>query len=584
MSASRICLLAPAALALALTPTARCWAQAYGAYSVAEHNDLRWFEPTMIDLDGNANHRQCGWTASVEKLAWSISGERITLGDPNVINPSEKIYRDNPDLAVQNSVTNLAFALDFDPADPRAQTILDQIAQLTGADFTGNLIDFPTVDADGNPVIFQVPEIVPGSGFQPPDTYNVQNSIRDAAPDAAFATGERYEVGYTDGERGWRIGILDGPDLNQVKVYGAGPGNEYTSQSVTGFADFHPFYGSTPQDLDQDGVLDTPGESNDLYALGFGSVAVNFSAPEDFFVGFRDYFLNTFPGSGVVTGPINNVTNYGATDDDFLGDSVATDLGIGDDVNQNGIAIFNLLIADINGDGTIDDDEIVGSFVDYGDLYEFDVFFEEVTVRNVTRVDGIELMLTHQLDTRHKMEQGRRDSVELSYGVRYMEFSDLFKFDGFGSVIHGATVTAEMDNQMIGPQIGLNWTRNHGAWEWVIDGRAMFAYNRTDRGLNGIFATGAVPGSLNTPINTRPTTTVIGEALDEFSPLAELRIEARYNLTTAISLNLGYTGTYIDNIQRAAPSVGWTAPNWTMQDGRSHVFINGVNGGVEFRY
>ncbi|MEQ8849702.1 BBP7 family outer membrane beta-barrel protein [Botrimarina sp.] len=582
MSASRICLLAPAALALVMTPSARCLAQAYGAHSVVEHNDLRWFEPTMIDLDGQANHRQKGWTASIEKLGWSITGERITIGNPGVVNESEEIYPDNPDAAVQAYVTELAVALQFDPARPDADDILSQISELTGAELTTETFEV-IVGEDDEAFAVTVPIIVPGTGFQVPPTYLVQNGIQDAAPDADFGFGERYEIGYTDGERGWRIGILDGPELSQRLVYGAGLGNEYTSQSLDDFANTHPFYGSAPFDLDQDGQLDAIGPLGELYALGFGSVAINFQAPERYFEGFRDYVINGFP-VGTVYGPINSVNNAGGPVDEPLegGEAVEVEQAP-DDFNGNGRQ-FTIYVADLDGDGEIDDDEIVFTYIDYGDLYEFDLFFEEVVVRNVTRVDGIELMLTHQIDTGHKLERGRRDQLELSYGLRYLELRDSFQVTGFGSVIRGFDVFAEMDNQLIGPQIGLNWTRDHGAWEWSVSGRAMLAYNRTDRGLNGIFAQGAVPGSLNTPVHARATTTVLGEALDEFSPLAELRVEARYNLTSAISLNLGYTGTFIDNIQRASQSVVWTAPNFAMQDGRSHILMNGVNGGVEFRY
>ena len=42
-------------------------------------------------------------------------------------------------------------------------------------------------------------------------------------PDAGFAWGDRYEIGYRDRGNGWMIGILDGPTQQQSKVYGMTP-------------------------------------------------------------------------------------------------------------------------------------------------------------------------------------------------------------------------------------------------------------------------------------------------------------------------------------------------------------------------
>ncbi|MEO0531151.1 MAG: hypothetical protein AAF266_11350, partial [Planctomycetota bacterium] len=146
MSASRICLLAAATVGGALMPTATCWAQAYGAKAIVEHNDLRWFEPIELDLDGQMPRRDSGYFGRFEKLNWSYTGERITVGSPDVEVRSEQIYRENPDIITQGQVDILAGALGPQPSlspVPPDQTELDQIAQVLGVTYTG---DFVLVD------------------------------------------------------------------------------------------------------------------------------------------------------------------------------------------------------------------------------------------------------------------------------------------------------------------------------------------------------------------------------------------------------------------------------------------------------
>lgn len=587
MSASRICLLA-AALGGVLTPTASTWAQigtAYGSKAIVDHNDLRWFEPVELDIDGQMPHRDEGWFANYDKLVWSFSGERVTIGAPDVLNPSEQIYEPTPNYLVQDQVSAFALGLGYDPVgDPdQAASILLDLTEIFGVDFTGEDIEIVVgVDDMGDDIVVLVPEIVRGTGNQPPPLYNVENGIKDALPDAGFAWGDRYEFGYSDRERGWKISILDGPQQEVTRIYGAGWNSEYTQQSITGFSDFSPDYGSTNQDLDGDGVLDAPGGVNDLYALGFGSVAVNFEAPEDFFLGFRDYMLNGYPIS-TIFGPTNNVNNYGGEGDEDLtldGTEVAA---LVDDLNNNGGTFF-VFGADLDGNGEIDDDELIGTFIDYGDLYDFDIFFNDVTVRNVTEVSGVELMATHEIDTRHKLEQGRSDQMQLAYGVRYFEMNDMFYWSGTGSILGRTYATVDIENQIVGPQLGLKWTRHDGPWDFVVDGRFMMGYNIVDRGLDGVFAQGAVPGGANKSVNARATTTVTGDRQNDFSPLAELRIGLRYRLSQALSLNVGYTGKFVDNIERASQAMRYTVPQFSLKDGKSDFLINGVNFGAELRY
>lgn len=582
MFASRLFILTTL-VACTVVPATQCRAQAYGLEGIVEDNDLRWFEPAELDLDGRLE-KETGYFLKIKKEGLFITGERVEIGDPDTVVLSEQVYGDTTLEEAQQNV-DLFFI-----NNPTTAADLGLLATTLGVGFqevggvvvtvpvTVSVTDDAGVTTDTIVNVPQVDQILESA----PDAFIVRNSILDATPKAELGWGEEYEFGHSDGKRGWLMRVLDGPEVNSGGTFGAGEGSPYTSQSSdpNGLANTDPFYGGSPVDADGDGRLDTVGDLNDIYALGFGSVAVNFAAPEDYFVGLRDYVLNGDPTAGTQTGPIFYIGNYGAIndDDDFDLDVPA----ISDDLDGDGDTFF-LILGDINGDGDVDDDEVVGTFIDFGDLYEFNVFFDQVDVRNRVELDGVELMFTHELDRGHKLDRGRRDDLQLRYGVSFLRFRDDFNFEGLGSILGRTTVNHEVDNQIVGPSVGIRWRRDHGKWDFSLDSQVSLAYNIVDHRQNGIFGEELIPGALNRPILGRTFTGVDSQHDDDFSPMAEIRAEARYKITKALAVTVGYKAKFIDNIQRSSEAIVWSN-EWGINPTKSDVFINGITMGVEFRH
>lgn len=750
MSATRVSLLA-AAVVVALTPADPCRAQAYGASQIVEHNDLRWFEPVELDIDGQMPHRDAGWFGSFDKLFEATSVGRLEIGHQGLTVDSERIYQaPSNELAftaleqvedfafVGNLEETLAYSgIRFEVADTRGTTSLTDDIETPFATNTFATVDqlataIRAFNLDANNIAANRQIRVAGE----PTPYQVRNSIRDALPDAGFAWGERYEFGYSDGEQGWMISILDGPESTAGGTWGAGEASPFTSQSGTEVFGPDPFFLSDLQDDDGDGRGDGDGElgSPDLFALGFGSVAVNFNLPTpDFLAGYRDYFDNSVGASGgTTTGPILYVGNYGTVETDlnvigvtfptggtggtidlnaaapiaqttiFQTEQAVADpnegllqstiitiqgqlnllnqqltIGIGqddddeaaflaaigvlqgtqtaatalqnalntqiatapdnmvlqnqfaaltanlnaqlllldaaldplfitvdgagaggagatvaateenrlaDDIDGNGQAGVVRVLADIDGDGTIEAGEIIAIINNFGDLHTFNVFFDQVTVRNTTEMDGVELMRTHQLSTRHKLEQGRWDNLRLSYGLRFLSVKDDFFFQGLGSILGRTTVETDVENQIIGPQLGLQWVRNDGPWSFIVEGRGTLGYNIVDVDQYGIFGEEAIPGALNRSATARTTTSVDGTQFEEFSPLGELRAMLRYRLADSVSLQAGYTGRYLGNVHRGGQATAWNAPDFGIHDHKGEIFTNGLSFGVELRH
>ena len=62
----------------------------------------------------------------------------------------------------------------------------------------------------------------------------------------------------------------------------------------------------------------------------------------------------------------------------------------------------------------------------------------------------------------------------------------------------------------------------------------MFGYNVADWDQIGLMGEGLIPGALNQPLYARPTAFSHGLREQEFSPVAEMRVQASYHVTKGV--------------------------------------------------
>lgn len=467
-----------------------------------EH-ELQMFSPLQLDLDNSTEDQWSGYFFNYNKLFWSYTGERVTVGDPNVVVLAEQIYLQNP----------------FD------------------------------------------------EGIRP-DPYVVRNGLEDVPPKAGFAFGNRYELGYRDHDNGWMIGVLDGPELNQTEVHGF----TRVDTNDDGIPDgLPPFI----EDDYTDGTDIGPGTGpvQDVRAFGYGSVPVNFQTPVGYLLGFRNYLLNAFGAlEGTQWGPFWYIGNYGApVDEPDPGDDPFT---MADDLDGDGIPGAQAVIGP-NGEVIL--------ITDFEDLHFFNVFFDTVTVHNTTETDGVEAMWSHSLTKRHRMAKHQNNEFTLSWGARFLKLYDQFRVDAEGSILHDGFWDTSFTNQIVGPQVALRWLNRRQRWTLEANGRFMFGYNTADWDQNGLIGEGMIPGALNQPLYGRATAFAHGLQEREFSPVAELRLQTTYHVTTGFAVKAGYTGMFVGSIRRAAPSVLYSLPYMGYQDsGTQDLLVNGFDLGIEF--
>jgi hypothetical protein len=236
------------------------------------------------------------------------------------------------------------------------------------------------------------------------------------------------------------------------------------------------------------------------------------------------------------------------------------------------------------------------------ELGQFPGVFETLLMRNITTLNGVEAMRTYRAPRLH-----RGGYFEVMYGVRWFQMVDGYEVWGmgngesritFGGIPDDATFPYNMldesywgttvQNNLIGPQIGLRWFAQRGHWVTSVEGRFLAAANfqnvhqkaflGTDTLTNrdGIVGPGGAIAFQGLATNSHVYNTT-------FSPMGELRVNVAYAATRNINLTVGYDGIIVGNVSRASNRVDYNSPNLvgiTPKSNNEVFFVNGLNFGV----
>lgn len=194
---------------------------------------------------------------------------------------------------------------------------------------------------------------------------------------------------------------------------------------------------------------------------------------------------------------------------------------------------------------------------------------------------------------------GELRTARFTFGPRYLQVADRYSIDynsvqqgfvdgcpdgNFCPLQNGGWDTSAYNN-IVGPEIGLNYTLDRGRWSIETDLRftaGMNWQNTLYRGSNFPAALGAdyfrstytfantVAQGTNasSPVAAPPLFVQIygvgqtnatnnAEHNFVFAPLGEWRLKGRYKVSQAISLNVGYTGMWLGGITRASTNTSF---------------------------
>jgi len=373
------------------------------------------------------------------------------------------------------------------------------------------------------------PNVLPG--FFPTQRGRLEtNTIDTSKFGSDFANGNRIEFGNVEGHLGWLVGLnLIHPQTSSI-----------TAENV-------------------DVVFGDPLLLQPFFDVETGLISLR---P----VGLLDGFINT----GVVGIP-------NATDDSSLDRLIPPATAFGTAQGRS---------FDLDGDG-VADGVLPESFKDLNDLSRLPVVFEQLKVRNVVKVKGIEIMPFYRFD---QLQGG--SNFELGLGLRYTKFDEEFDVRGTGGILDESRWSTRAENNIVGPQLMGRWSKTLGHFNFSAEGRGFFGINFQNIRQNGTIASSlnnaVAPASTTSRANNLPaifnaTSFNNGLHADELAPAVELRADVSYTVTKSIALRAGWTGTWQDGLARPSNMVNYQLPSLGIlgNENTQSLFINGYTLGVE---
>jgi hypothetical protein len=206
---------------------------------------------------------------------------------------------------------------------------------------------------------------------------------------------------------------------------------------------------------------------------------------------------------------------------------------------------------------------------------DLQVKFDDIEARYELDMWGTELNYMYRM---HPFHHG--GIMELFLGARYMEIDDRFTVEAREYPFAGEEDEPDppenipfglgdswwdqrVENHVFGPQIGMRWYRKTSRWTWSTEARFFSGFNRQNLKQHGELGTELSPRevidfaldgeeeAIMKISNMSPSYFTHDRHFHEWSPAAELRIDAKYQLTDALSVGAGWTFFWIDGIARA---------------------------------
>jgi hypothetical protein len=213
---------------------------------------------------------------------------------------------------------------------------------------------------------------------------------------------------------------------------------------------------------------------------------------------------------------------------------------------------------------------------------ETPINFTTIYVQSKTRLQGVEALYMYRMDELHLGGQ-----LEFTVGGRYFELKDQFWVNAEGGNMTDSFWNTHSHNEIGGPEIGARFYQPWGRFAITAESRFTAGINAQSLTQDGLLGRELIAGANTAPQPTLMNATAFTNSTHfiEFSPIIELRVEARMQLTNIIAVKAGYTGIFINNVARAADMVNYTVPTMGISRGLEgnlqNVYIQGLNLGFE---
>jgi hypothetical protein len=228
--------------------------------------------------------------------------------------------------------------------------------------------------------------------------------------------------------------------------------------------------------------------------------------------------------------------------------------------------------------------------------YRLPIIFTEMKIENRASTWGTEFNYIYRM---HPTDH--HGTFEWMFGARYMEFNERSSVWGWGGPLDDSYWTTSADNHIVGPQLGLHWFRTMDRFTWDVQGRFTAGFNRQNMHQQGTLgsnlalnrATLPIPDTGfnggGYPVSMLPTAFYNTAYENEFSPLVELGMKIKYDVTRSFSVGAGWNGMWVDNIARPVDMVNYQIGPFAgqkmgiqTQNNRQDMFVHGLT--IDFSF
>ena len=348
---------------------------------------------------------------------------------------------------------------------------------------------------------------------------NQITAIDDSYARTADGWGNQYEFGWVDGYHGWMVSVYQGLDMHRTDRYGFDDkriDQLGAAQGLNGIDGIPNLDGNGPQ-VPVNPVAPVAGLQALLAIDGLLEVPVFFDDPNNLLLGFAT------------------------------------------DVLQNPI--------DINGDGMIDQN----------DLVRIAVVFDDMEVNNQTNVNSVEVSAI-----RRKKAIPGGGSAELFFGAHYLEFDDRFGVNARGGTLADTIWRNHALNRIVGPQLGFRLAKSTQRWTSTLQARFTGGANFLSVRQDGVVGSHLVYGAPGVPNALGANSFFHRVSKEYFSPVGQLEYQTSFRVTNAFAINVGWMGTVAGGVTRASNTVAYRLPNLGILNRQQSIFTHGVTAAVEF--
>jgi hypothetical protein len=416
---------------------------------------------------------------------------------------------------------------------------------------TGTGLGFMTDTGNNNFIPVATP---PFDAQNPRFILQLYNSTIDTGFIQADQTwGNRYELGWMEQEKGWFVSIMN--LQNQTQGFAVGTGNPTTGS----------------------GVNTNP-----------AGVVVRFRDPQHLLYGFVDTNNDGFDDDTNIGIPgVPSSTTYRVPQVYGRPKAIPGPTLVNQDVSTppTGVPTQN------------------AGFTDFGDEVPLVPIFSSFSAVNVTSMVGTEITRDWRYPT---TSYGVWDMM---FGVRWLLLKDqldVLAISNQGTDANLPTNPAAtnpqampgtsywnniVDNNMVGPQIGLRYSHDVARFNILAEARFMAAVNFQSTHLDGELASGLDSGPtsqpaslnrLNEPLLLERTNFRSWKYDETFAPVGELRVGVNYQLTKAIGIEAEYNALGGGGISRAARRIDYVVPALQINNSNKNdgFFTDGISIGI----